>query len=129
MSVIERHLAMDDAELSDKWYQVEKWVAGRFGRNVTIEAVLFLIGIQSRGRGYEPDLAKSDKQDTIMEGTYCAFEALGLYERVGLDEKGFWIWERRDDGNAVLDVDQQEKLLKVGIIRYFEEVFASSVQR
>lgn len=127
MRLIESHLAADDAELAAKWKRLETWISGRFGRDVSIEAVLFLIGVQSRGRGYEPDLPKAEKQDTIMEGTYCAFEKLGLYERVGLDERGYWIWERSDGGNTDLDIDQQEKLLKLGIVRYFDDEFAADI--
>ncbi len=125
MDLLDGHLAADDVELAEQWERVEAWVAERFGRDVSIEAVLFLIGVHSRGRGYEPELAKEEKQDTIMEGTYCAFEKLGLYERVGLDEKGYWIWERSVVTNAELGIDEQEKLLKLGIVRYFEDVWDS----
>lgn len=120
--LIEQHLQTDDAELEERWADVETWVRDRFGRDASIEAILFLIGIQSKGRGYEPDLEKEAKQDTIMEGTFCAFETLGLYERIGLDEDGIWIWERAVDSIPKLPVEQQEKLLRIGIVRYFNDV-------
>lgn len=122
MESIEQYLTADDRELADQWQRIETWIAQRYGRDTSIEAILFLIGVQSRGRGYEPDLAKEKKQDTIMEGTHCAFEKLGLYERVGLDEDGFWIWERSVSQTPSLSIDDQEKLLKLGIVRYFEDV-------
>lgn len=120
--LIERLLGFDDAELEEQWAHVEVWVEQKFDRDASIEAVLFLIGIQSAGRGYEPEMEKEAKQDTIMEGTYCAFETLGLYERIGLDEDGSWIWERAVPSIPKLPVDQQEKLLKLGIVRYFHDV-------
>lgn len=122
MALIQKHLAIDDDELSDRWRRIEAWIARRYGRDTSIEAILFLIGVQSRGRGYEPELPKEKKQDTIMEGTHCAFEKLGLYERVGLDEEGFWIWERSVPQIPSMSIDDQEKLLKLGIVRYFEDV-------
>lgn len=122
---IERHLAADDDDLAARWQRVERFIADRFGRDTSIEAILFLIGIQSRGRGYEPEMGKEEKQDTIMEGTYCAFEKLGLYERIGLDEKGFWLWERSVETIPKLPVEEQEKLLKLGIVLYFDEEFES----
>lgn len=125
MNPIDRHLAADDDELAVRWERVESWVDKRFGRDTSIEAILFLIGIQSRGHGYEPEMAKEKKQDTIMEGTFCAFEKLGLYERVGLDENGFWIWERCVESIPKLPIEDQEKLLKLGIILYFDEVFSA----
>lgn len=120
--LIEEHLQAGDAELEERWAEVEAWVRNRFGRDVSIEAILFLIGIQSKGRGYEPELEKEDKQEAIMEGTFCAFETLGLYERIGLDEDGSWIWERAVESIPKLPVEEQEKLLKLGIVRYFNGV-------
>ena len=121
MHPIEHHLATKDDEIADRWQRIETFVNERFGRDTSIEAILFLIGVQSRGRGYEPDLPKEAKQDTIMEGTFCAFEKLGLYERVGVDEKGFWLWERSVDSIPKLPLEEQEKLLKLGIISYFDD--------
>jgi hypothetical protein len=122
MEHLEQHLAADDRELATQWNRVEAWISQRFGRDTSIEAILFLIGVQSRGCGYEPEMAKEKKQDAIMEGTHCAFEKLGLYERIGLDEDGFWIWERSVSQIPSLPIDDQEKLLKLGIVRYFEDV-------
>jgi hypothetical protein len=117
---IRRHLQADEADVSARWERLQAWLQARYGRETGIEAVLFLIGIQSRGRGYEPKLQKEAKQDLIMEGTYCAFEQLGLYERVGVDEQGAWLWERTTASFPRLSVDEQEKLLRLGILAYFE---------
>lgn len=124
--LLQRHLSYDDHVLESRWSRLQEWVERRFEQESSIEAVLFLIGIQSRGRGYEPEMEKELKQDTIMEGTYCAFEKLGFYERIGLDENGFWIWERTVDEIPKLELDQQEKLLKLGIVRVFEEVLGTA---
>lgn len=121
MDPIEGHLATDDEALAARWLEVERRVGDRFGRDTSIEAILFLIGVQSRGRGYEPDMDKEAKQDTIMEGTYCAFEKLGLYERIGVDENGFWLWERSVESIPKLPIEEQEKLLKLGIVLYFDD--------
>ncbi len=121
---IESCLKSDDHELAERWQMVLDWVAARFGKQPDIEAILFLIGLQSRGIGYDPDMPKERKQDTIMEGTFCSFEKLGFYERVGLDEDGFWIWERSVD-IPKLSIEDQEKLLKIGIVRFFEDVLGS----
>lgn len=122
--LIDEHLQADDAELEARWQRLEAWIRRRFGRDVSIEAILFLIGIQSKGAGYEPELEKEAKQDAVMEGTYCAFETLGLYERIGLDENGTWIWERSVASIPKLAIEQQEKLLKIGIVRYFDDVLS-----
>ena len=117
-------LAIDDAVLAERWAGLLAWIAERFGRsNAAIEPILFLIGVQERGAGYQPDLAKEDKQAVIMDGTYHAFETLGFYERVGMESDGAWIWERIVR-LPELTVEEQEKLLRVAILRYFEPVLA-----
>ena len=120
--LIAEHLRFDDSLLEERWQHLTSYLQQRFEREAGIEAILFLIGVQSRGRGFEPEMKKERKQDTIMEGTYCAFEKLGFYQRVGMDEKGFWIWERTIDELPKLPLENQEKLLKLGIVRYFEDV-------
>lgn len=119
-------LAMDDAALDREWQQLEVWIETRFKRTATIEAILFLMGIQSRGHGYEPRLEKEVKQALIMEGTYCAFEQVGIYEKVGADAYGHWIWERVGPPVPKLPIDQQEKLLRIAILRYFKDYLAEA---
>ncbi len=57
-----------------------------------------------------------------MEGTHCAFETLGLYRRVGRDSKGQNVWERTDIPLPKLPLPDQEKLLRVAILAYFDDV-------
>lgn len=104
-----------------KWESLASWLQRTYSRDITLEAILFLIGIQSRGRGFEPDLERDRKQDVIMEGTFTAFASLGVYERVGMEDDGAWIWERVAEPVPDLPVEDQEKLLKIAILRYFED--------
>ena len=118
---LQRYLEANDAELAVHWKALEQWFAARFGKTPDIEGMLFLMGIQARGRGFEPELEKDAKQSLIMEGTYHAFAALGIYEHVGMEADGHWIWERVIDHPPDLSVEAQEKLLKTAILQYFEE--------
>lgn len=119
-SPIEEQLAVDDDDVSRRWGRLVAKVGAQFGREPDIEALLFLIGVRSVGRGYEPELPKERKQSLIMEGSYLAFETLGVYSRVGMERNGFWIWEKNFD-LPKLSVDDQEKLLQIGILNYFEQ--------
>ncbi len=124
--LIHRYLQTDDAELDAHWQRLQGWLQQRLGRKRPgIEAILFLIGIQERGHGYEPDLAREAKQDLIMEGTYHAFAALDVYRRVGMEANGAWIWERMLT-LPKLSVEEQEKLLRLAIVRYFEPILEAS---
>lgn len=118
-------LQADDTALEARWTHLQHWLQERFGRETGIESILFLMGIQSRGRGYEPKLGKETKQDLIMEGTYTAFEHLGLYTRIGMDEDGAWVWERTVEQIPKLSIEDQEKLLRLGILAYFEAILAA----
>lgn len=117
-------LATDDDALEARWQRLVERVAARYRRTPTLEALLFLIGIQDRGRGYEPRLDRDRKQDLIMEGTCCAFETLDLYRRVGMDADGFWVWERTRP-LPELTVEEQEKVLRLAVLRYFEQLESS----
>lgn len=113
-------LAVDDEVLDRRWSELLSRVEAQFGRVPDVDALLFLIGVQSVGRGYEPDLPKERKQSLIMEGSYLALETLGVYARVGMERNGFLIWEKALE-LPPLSVDEQEKLLRIGILNYFEE--------
>lgn len=110
-------LDTDDALLAAQWAHVQAWLSARFGKeSVGIEAMLFLVGLQQRGLGYSPKLEKEVKQDVIMDGTYAAFETIGLYVREA--ETGEWL---RAADLPDLPLDAQEKLLRVALVRYFAE--------
>ncbi|MDX1428638.1 MAG: hypothetical protein R3282_00055 [Rhodothermales bacterium] len=120
MSDLRGLLDLEDEVLDRRWERLDAWLRQRFGRDNTIESVLFLIGVHSRGLGFTPKLEKEEKQGLIMEGTYLALETLGHYERIGMEADGSWIWEKRVE-LPQLTVEQQEKLLRIGITNYFEQ--------
>lgn|SRR5690554_6162666 len=117
-----RLLEMDDAELDRRWQKLQTWLEKRFGRQPGIEPILFLIGIQSKGQGYQPKLKKEHKQDLIMEGTYCVFERIGLYQRAFTHNGDGERWLRVGAPVPELSVDEQEKLLRIAILKYFDDM-------
>ena len=110
---------MDDAQLIQRWDTVIGWIETRFGKKPELEYILFLVGVQERGQGYQPSLDKDAKQALIMEGSYAVMATLGFYEQVGMNEDGAWIWEKRVPV-PVLDIEAQEKLLRLAVLTYFE---------
>ena len=68
---------IQNPQLEARWERLQGWIDERFGRQAGIEGILFLIGVQTRGRGFEPDLEKEAKERLIMEGAYRVFETLG----------------------------------------------------
>lgn len=123
---VEKYLSIDDTLLDKQWSELLIWLEAHFGKQAGIESTLFLIGIQARGRGFEPKLSKKRKQSLIMEGTHCAFETLGLYRRVGKDSNLQNVWERTEVPLPKLPLPEQEKLLRVAIISYFDAIISNS---
>ena len=119
-SIVDKYLSEDAVHHDARWQALLSWLETHFGKQAGIESVLFLIGIQSRGRGFEPKLSKKRKQALIMEGTHCAFETLGFYKRVGKDSNGQIVWERTEIPLPKLSLPDLEKLLRVAILSYFD---------
>lgn len=123
---VEVSLATDDRMLERSWAKLQDSLGPRFGNSLGIEGILFLIGVQEQGRGFQPKLRKEKKQDLIMLGTHCVLEAVGVYDRVS--EQDHKLHFQRRTGLPHLSIDEQEKLLRVGIIRYFSGAGLESVR-
>lgn len=112
-------LTADEADLTVRWNRLIAQLTARFGKPPEMEYILFLIGIQTRGHGYAPDLPRETKQALIMEGGYAVLAGLGFYHQVGMEADGAWIWEKTQP-LPPLDVDAQERLLQAAILQYLE---------
>lgn len=111
---IARYLQIEDREVEARWEALLHCLAAQFGRlPLGIEQVLFLIGIQERGRGYEPNLPREEKQALVVDGAGYALATLGLFRRLVSG------WEPILTPWPVLSREAQEKLLRVAILEYF----------
>ncbi|NNE69699.1 MAG: hypothetical protein HKN29_04965 [Rhodothermales bacterium] len=102
-----------DPELDASWARTCAWAQQRFGREPSVESLLFLIGIDSRDGDFEVRLKKEMKQDLIMEGTYAVLAGIGVYART--DQPPGW---SRIRTVPVLSEEDQERLLRAAIARY-----------
>jgi len=103
-------------ETGARWSSLETWLKRRFGREPGLESILFLVGVQSRGIGYTPQLEKDEKQDLIMLGSHVVLSVLGLCDPPTEVGDGFSGIEL-----PRLSIAEQESLLKLGVLRYFEQ--------
>lgn len=109
-----------DLELDRAWAalltELEK-VVGK--RPKDLNAVLFLIGVQELGKGKKV-FDKEEKQD-LMHIAICKVLSLsGFYKLEGLDEQGWPHWKLVKK-LPHFDLLEQEKLLKMHVIEYFEK--------
>jgi hypothetical protein len=86
-----------------------------------LNEVLYLIGIQELGQGVKY-FSKEEKQD-LMHIAICKVLSLaGYYELEGLDAQGWPHWKLIKK-LPHFDLLEQEKLLKMHVIEYFEKEF------
>ncbi len=83
-----------------------------------LNAVLFLIGVQELGKGVS-NFSKEEKQDLMHIAICKVLSYAGYYELEGIDEDGWPHWKLTRE-LPHFDLLEQEKLLKMHIIEYFE---------
>jgi hypothetical protein len=108
---------MDNFET--KWKVVEETLHERFGKIPDMEGILFLIGINEAGITSKKKFTKEQKQDLMHVGVCTLLSQLGYFAFIGRDGDG---WPHFDELAPVPanGLQEQERLLKECVIRYFE---------
>jgi hypothetical protein len=109
-----------DLELERRWQALRLALKDSVGRKPKdMNAILFLIGVQELGKGPH-NFSKEEKQD-LMHIAICKVLSLsGFYEIEGTDENGWPHWKLVKN-LPHFDLLEQEKLLKMHVIEYFED--------
>ena len=109
-----------DLESDRHWQELLNELEKNFGkRPKDLNAVLFIIGVQELGKGAK-NFSKEEKQD-LMHIAICKVLSLaGYYELEGIDESGWPHWKLVKK-LPHFDLLEQEKLLKMLVIEYFEK--------
>ena len=108
--------------LQERWAKLMSLLNTQFNKTLTLEGVVFLIGIRELGlplREYEKEV----KVD-LMHIAICALLApSGYYKLSHIDEEGWphWIQEKP---LPHLDLFSQEIVLKSHIIDYFSSIYS-----
>jgi hypothetical protein len=109
-----------DLELHRKWQRLRiklKEIVGKKPRD--LNSVLLLIGVQELGKGHL-EFSKEQKQD-LMHIAICKVLSLSdYYELEGLDEDGWPHWKSIKP-LPHFDLIEQEQLLKMHILEYFDD--------
>lgn len=109
-----------DLELERTWNKLLSKLESIIGkRPKDLNSVMFLIGVQELGKGKKV-FGKEEKQD-LMHIAICKVLSLsGFYQLEGLDEQGWPHWKLVKK-LPHFDLLEQEKLLKMHVIEYFEK--------
>lgn len=111
-----------DLDLERSWNRLLVYLKELIGKKpADLNGVLFLIGVQELGKGRKT-FSKEEKQD-LMHIAICKVLSLsGFYTLEGLDEEGWPHWKLVKK-LPNFDLLEQEKLLKMHVIEYFEKEY------
>ena len=113
-----------DLDLERQWQWVLTSIEEMIGKKPKdAHGVLFLIGVQELGKGHTL-FSKEEKQDLIHIAICKVLSYSGYYELEGLDEQGWPHWKLIKK-LPNFDLFEQEKLLKMHIIEYFQDILTN----
>jgi hypothetical protein len=115
-----------DLDLERHWQSLLGLLEQSLGKKPKdLNGVLFAIGVQELGRGAK-FFSKEEKQD-LMHIAICKVLSLsGYYELEGTDKDGWPHWKLIKK-LPHFDLLEQEKLLKLHVIEYFEKEMGWSI--
>lgn len=111
-----------ELDLEKRWGKLLEGVKDLIGKKpADLNGVLFIIGVQELGQGFR-NFSKEQKQD-LMHIAICKVLSLsGFYELDFIDQDGWPHWKLIKE-LPHFDIIEQEKLLKLHVIEYFENEF------
>ncbi|HZY80497.1 MAG TPA: hypothetical protein VFE50_13310 [Cyclobacteriaceae bacterium] len=108
-----------DLDLERQWHKLLTELEKMLGKKPKdLNGVLFIIGVQELGKGYKP-FTKEEKQDLMHIGICRVLSQSGYYELTGSDKDGWPHWTMIKK-LPHFDLLEQEKLLKMHVLDYFE---------
>lgn len=108
-----------DLELERNWQKLLIKIEKAIGkRPKDLNGVLFLIGVQELGKG-RVVFSKEEKQDLLHIAICKVLSLSGFYELEGLDQNGWPHWKLIKK-LPHFDLLEQEKMLKMHVMEYFE---------
>jgi hypothetical protein len=111
-----------DLTLERKWNSLLNDLQDLIGKKPKdLNGVLFLIGVQELGRG-NAYFSKEEKQDLMHIGICKVLSLSGYYEMAGHDKDGWPHWKMIKK-LPHFDLLEQEKLLKMHVMEYFEKEY------
>lgn len=109
-----------DLDLERAWQQLLNQLKEVIGKKPSdLNSVLFLIGVQELGKG-KKNFSKEEKQDLMHIAICKVLSYAGFYQLEGIDEDGWPHWKLVKK-LPNFDLLEQEKLLKIHVLEYFQE--------
>lgn len=119
MTITSNSMLNRDLELEKKWIRLLNVIERTIGKKPKdLNGVLFLIGVQELGQGNKL-FSKEEKQDLMHIAICKVMSYAGYYSLEGVDSDGWPHWKLQKK-LPHFDLLEQEKLLKIQVIEYFQ---------
>ncbi|MFN5331638.1 MAG: hypothetical protein ACK5B5_02905 [Bacteroidota bacterium] len=111
-----------DLDLEKRWAKLLDGLENSIGKKPKdLNGVLFLIGVQELGQGTR-FFTKEEKQDVMHIAICKVLSYAGFYALDFVDQEGWPHWKLLKE-LPHFDLLEQEKLLKLQVIEYFEKEY------
>lgn len=107
-----------DYALDLRYNHLIKELEKDFGPGIDLQVLLFLIGVEELGKGYQ-NFKKHEKTDLMHVAICTLLEPYGYYEFIGKDEEE-WPHFKLVKELPALEEAEQQALMKEAIVEYFE---------
>src|SRR5690606_29200929 len=114
-------------DLEKKWSKLLTGLEESIGKKPKdLNGVLFLIGVQELGKGTKV-FSKEQKQDLMHIAVCKVLSYSGYYKLDFVDQEGWPHWKLMKE-LPHFDLLDQEKLLKIQILEYFEKEYQIEIK-
>lgn len=112
----------------NRWDKIQEIVKEKFGKELEIDELLFVIGLQECGLPYRK-FSKDEKINIYHIAICSLLEPFGYYEFVGKDEDGWPHWKEKEK-IPNLQGKEQHHLMLMAIEDYFNRMgyFKNDIQ-
>lgn len=103
----------------DKWDRLVVWFENEFKMEADVDAMLFMIGVQELGKGFE-EFSKTQKLELIHIGVCSVLVNEGYYQFTHVDSDG-WPHYTLVKKLPYIRGEQQSSFIKKHLLIYFKE--------
>lgn len=107
-----------DLEIGRRFNKLKAHLAPEFGPDLDVQSMLFLIGVQEYGKGYQK-FSKEQKVDLMHVAICTLLIPHGYYKFIGRDEENWPHFEAQETLPNLKPAEQNE-LITISILDYFE---------
>lgn len=120
MPLLKNEGTPEENDFAIRWYRVRQRIKDDFGKRPDLNAMLFIIGMNELGLVKE-NWEKEEKLNLMHIAVCSLLSSEGYYRLAGRDHEG-WPQYEAQKGLPVLNMKEQEELLKRKIVEYFEDL-------